>query len=418
MLTVAIGWTVADMVRGRPPSKPLPAASPSLPLGFVPPAPDELIAAYRRQLGPEGHNPLVLVRLADAYVAKARAASDPAFFELAKRAAREADRAGEPAAKLVLARVALAHHNFAEASRLLAAAGPDPEAAGLRFDLAMALGDLPAAKAELGLLGATGVALVRHALYLDLTGEEARADQAFAAGRERLLKADPEARAWAAVSNARALLRQGRPAPAALRIAEAEAVLPGYVPAVLADAERLRLAGDWRAVRARLAPLAPQGRPDVLTRLGQAERVLGAHADGMNHQARATAALVREGGTNSPGHRADYARWMLVEGTDTYRSTARTFMLNELKVRGDLDTRVLAAEACVLAGDPSGAMAALAPVLAGPVKDARAWYWAARSEAARGHTVEAERWRVRAKTRLPALEPEAREWLARAVPGV
>lgn len=249
---------VALVAAPRPdprPAPPLDRPAPRLdpPPCFSPVDLDALIAFHEKQAARDPLDPRPRAQLASAFLEKARETGDAGHYLRAERSAREAlanDPAPDAPVRAVLARLALAAHDFPSAIEIaegLRAARPrDPEPLAVLFDAHHALGDAKEAAAladELVRLGETAGALARRAQARLLEGRESEAGRDLEAalgaddGRSREASASLRVLYGDAQASAGRLAEAGAAYEAALRC------LPGY------PAARVRLeAPDPRAV--------------------------------------------------------------------------------------------------------------------------------------------------------------------------
>ncbi|MDB5095912.1 MAG: Tetratricopeptide 2 repeat-containing protein [Cyanobacteria bacterium RYN_339] len=320
------------------------------------------IAAIQARIAAQPPGFLELTNLAGAYIQRARATNDPAWYLLAEQAARTSVArmpSSNPGAWMALAQVALARHDFAGAQRCMDRAAVNKPVAvrPLRLTLALATGEVAEANrlADALVADAPGCAVhVQRALAREARGDVpgAIADYRWAIAREQAGAPEPsvQARAWLGRLHA----RHGRLAMAQDLYVEALRIAPDHAQTLglLADAEqRLGLADAARIHYLRAKDLG-LGAP-ALVGLGRAP------------EARAT--LQREIAEGGFGHRRELATLLLADGQ---AAEALALMEKEVKLRHDAPTLAAYARALLAVGRKAEARHAVARALATGVEDA------------------------------------------------
>ncbi len=308
--------------------------------------PEPEIAFYRQRISQNPDGFLDLVSLADVYVRRAKATGEAGWYLLAEQAARRslANYSNNPGALLVLARVAIARHDFNQALKLTRQAEQlkpgDLGAQSSLVTIQLGLGDPAAARlaAEQLVKRAPGLdAYTQRALVSVAQGQDQLAIQDLRHGigleMSGQMDASAQARAWLG----RLYARTGEPDTAeslyteALRIRPRHAVTLGLLADLdlrknrLGDAER-----NYReAFDASQAPVYLIGRARAL----QAQNKL-TEAHTLWQEAEKT--LRREVSASEFGHRRDLARLLLERSKNPHE--ALTLMRAEIKQRQDAET--------------------------------------------------------------------------------
>ena len=334
---------------------------------------DVSIAWYfgKIQTDPGGMNHALL---ADAYLRKVRAGGSPHYYLLAEQAARRSLEVlphDNDRARIVLARVAEARHDFVGALRIadgvLAEHPLSTAAMAVQHACHLACGRLgPALEIATRLVEherSAGTFAMRAAALLALGRDaEASADLTHALSIEEVGELESSARVRTLMG--RAAARAGSLALADQLYREALRILPGHVPALMARAELARRTGHTREAEADFAAAEAVGWTPALgiarARL-MARRAPDAAAELMQ---RAERDVRRELASGGYGHRRDLASILLERDSLAARAEALELMEQEAALRRDAITLELLARAHLAVGHVAAARAAINEALA------------------------------------------------------
>lgn len=390
VLGVGLALGIQRWIRGPVVDPPPPAALPSVDQ-------DALIRFYKTQIARDPLDPRPLALLGTAYLEKARETGDESYHSLADAAGRESLRLREaPAsgARPVLARVALARHDFAaaiELARVAHAGRPDDaEPAAIIFDAHLARGDVAevesAAKA-LATFGPTQPTLARLA-QLDLL--RGRADEALSRLEAACRADDPRSRessAWVRALLGSVHASRGRVARARVAYGEALALLPRHYLATTGLAELELREGHLDAAAALYEALSAGERgptPETLAARARLEERRGQATTAAELRDRAEVAFRRVAATGLAGHRAPFARFLLARGRPADLTEALEIMKREAASRRDPETLEALGWAELANGHKDQARAAFAEALAPGYRTAWLLYRAGEAELALG----------------------------------
>ena len=365
------------------------------------------IAFYRKRIQQNPDGFLDLVSLAEAYLRKARSSGESGWYLLAQQAAnRSLASFDNPGARMVLAQIAMARHDFAEAlslSRQIARVQPANLGVQANYvTIYLATGE-PAqalAAAEILVKRAPGLdSYVQRGLANAGLGrfQAAEADFLHAIEREQpgQLNASALARSWLGrlyarhnqLDQAEDLYRE------ALRIQPRQPVALG----LMADLQMRR--ARWQQAEELYAEAHARSQaPVYLIGRARARSATDTRSAGELWQAAETA-LRRDLQGGSFGHRRDLAR-LLLEHQNNWRE-ALSLMQAELKIRHDPETLNLLAWSLGRAGRWPEARQVLQRALTQGSQDAELLYRAAETEKALGHMPEAEAFLQQARERDP-----------------
>ncbi len=352
-------------------------------------------------------------RLGALFIAKARSASDPGYYELARQCAAviESIAPGDLSGRMLEGLVLHNLHRFAEAesiARELVDERGNFQDQGLLGDVLLDRGELRAALAcyqkmlylKPCLQSYARAARVRW-LRGDVPGARELLELAAGAGSRR----DPEALAWVWSERARIELNTGD-LTAARRAADAALeVLPNY-PAALLTLGRVQLAsGETVAAAESLREAASRrGEPEYLWALEEALL-----AGERTEEAADVAARLRR-----TGARDDARTFSLYLATrEQAAETALQLAETELESRTDVFTRDAHAWALHRSGDNATASAVMERALEHETPDPRLWYHAGVIAHATGDVDAARRHLERASRCSVALTPTERAELTR-----
>lgn len=432
----AAAATAAFAIATRAPARP-PAAPPALAL-----APDPSIVRYRHALGAAGAaagelaaatlqaleakvtspaaSPLDMTELAQLYLRRAKESGDPKDYEAAaKLATRSLEILPSPnGAVLVLAQVASAKHDFAQAIEL-ANRHNRGQSAGALAVLAtahLALGELAAASAaaEAGVERQpdSGTYLMR-ALVMQAQGRDAEA--AFDFSRAAAVEGDGDIDEAARLRAlwGRFLLRRGELAGAALVIGEALRIAPDHALALGQEGELLLRSGKPKDAAARFEQaFATSRQVRYLIDQARAQELAGdrTNADRLRGQVEK---LVRaELGAGGLGHRLDLAEVLLDRGGPADLAEAVTLAREEVERRGSVEARFQLARALARTGGRDEALRQVQAALASGAREAQLYELAARLEKARGNEPRAAFYSREADR----LDPRRSGWRAAGLP--
>jgi tetratricopeptide (TPR) repeat protein len=358
-----------------------------------PPDPDVEVAFYEERVRRDPSGGLDLAALAGAYLSKARRTGDAKWCEEAERAARlslERLPHNNTAARLALAQVAMARHEFTEAIRLagevLGANARDLSALAVLVEANLGAGYVAAAAAAadtLVELAPTGGALVLRARASEARGRwrEAAHDLETALRLEE--PGEVEASAFARALLGRLWLRRGRYEDGARILEEAVRVSPenAFPQMLLAEAEA-RLGRPGEADRRLQALCERRAEPPPLIERAKLARARGDREAAEALFARAEELSRAEVRESPSGHRRELAGLLLERGRPAETAEALRLAEAEAAARRDAETLDVLAWALLRSGRPADARRVMAELLRTGVE--RAEFFARAAEIERG----------------------------------
>lgn len=373
------------------------------------PSIDDEIRFYKDRVAERPNNFMELNLLAAAYLTKAQSRSDPGYFELAARSARESLKL-QPTmnggATLILASVAEAQHDFQAAIDLAGEVyGQDPsnlESLAIISNGHLERGELeearPGAERLMGRAPTSGALNFRARLFM-AQGEDGEAERYLleAIRREQPQEEKTSARSRSLLGEL--YLRQGQ-LPKAAKALEAALAIDPKNPFTLLDLGKLAERQGRPAEAADFYAKAYDSsrNPAFLVELARLKRAEGKTDEADKLAAKAEEKLKPELEQGGYGHARDMARLWLDQGK---AKEARELLEGELKRRHDVRTRELLAEALFRTGDAQGANEQVQAILATGWKDPVVFARAAQVAEALGQQAPAQ-----------PLEPQPSPWPA------
>lgn len=341
------------------------------------PTVDDEIRFYKQRVEERPDSFLEKNFLAGAYLAKAQSRSDPGYFELAQRVAKESLKMmptqNEPA-KLILASVAEAQHDFKTSNELaeqVYAADPSNlEALAIMANSHLERGEVaeavPAAQRMVGRAPTSGALNFGARVHM-ARGDDSEAERYLLEAVKREQPQEDKVSARSRSLLGELYLRQGRlhEAEEALQAALA---IDGKNPFTLADLGRLaeRQGRPHEAADYYAKAYDSTRNPAMLVEIARLKRAEGKTEEADKLAAQAEQKLKPELEAGGYGHARDMARLWLDQGQV---KEARALLEEELQRRHDVRTLELAAEAAFRTGDKEGAAKYLADILATGWKD-------------------------------------------------
>lgn len=392
--------------------------------GTVKRALENEIAFYQERLRVDPQGGLDRAFLAHAYLKMARATGDLSWYLLAEQAARQS-LANLPfqndGAIVVLARVAEARHDFAEALRLAGQVSSNEDALSIRVSTNLALGRVDEAASATDALVKQAPGLVSftlRALVMVAQGRDTEAIQNF---QQALASEEPgevASSTWVRTIFARFHARRGRLALARDLYQDALAILPQYPLALVYLAELEARRGQYDAAAAHYADVVTvtEASPNVydhvvLRGLGRLRDLQGDRAGAHTLWNRAESRLRKDVTEGTFGHRRELARLLLDRGRPGDVAESLALMQAEVDIRRDPDTLDALAWALSRAGRWQEAREAMREALHWGYRDAAQFYRAATIEQALGNQREARRFSRAAHETDPTFDEQARRVL-------
>lgn len=347
------------------------------------------IRALEARVNAEPVSPLDLTDLADAYLRQAQTGSDPDGYDRAEAAAQRslAILPFPNGAKLVLAKVANAKHQFRDAIRLANEFAEHKSSAGVKIVVAtahLALGQLAEAAAaaeEAVAMKPDNSTYLMRALVLQAQGRDAEA--AFDFGRCVAVESPDDAHgsARSRVLWGRFLLRRGEYAGAGALFDEALRIAPEHPLALAHRAELALRTGDHAAARAGFErAFAASRQVRYLIDLARAQELAG-DAAGADRSREQVEKIVRgELAAHGIGHKLDLVEVLADRGKPADLAEAIALGREELEARPSADTRFQLARALARSGAREQAAVQVRAALATGVRDARLYELASRVE--------------------------------------
>ncbi len=382
------------------------------------------IAFYQERLKVDPQGGLDRAFLARAYLKMARATGDLSWYLLAEQAARQSLAnlsIQNDGALAVLARVAEARHDFAEALRLAGQFSSNEDALSIGVSSNLALGRVDEAARAADALVKQAPGLISHTLraLVDVAqGKDTEATQDFQqaiAGEE---PGEVASSTWARTLFGRFHARRGRLALARDLYQEALAILPQYPLALVYLAELEARAGHYDAAAAEYADVvtvtasSPNVYDHVVLRGLSRIRDLQGDTDGARALwKQAEARLRRDVAEGTFGHRRELARLLLDHGQHEDVPESLALMRTEVGVRRDPETLDTLAWALSHAGRWQEAHEAMREALRWGFRDAALFYRAGTIEQALGNQTGARRFFRASQETDPTFDDQARRVL-------
>lgn len=336
------------------------------------------IAFYQKRLRERTVSAPDQAALASAYLRQARRTMDPSWYLLAEKSALESlshQPVGNRMALLILARVAEARHDFAQALERVARVGAEnDDTMAIQATSYLAMGDVPhAAEAARKLIRAAPAAANYGLLALVeiAQGHDDVAADDFRKTLSREEMGEQYSSAWLRVMLGRFSFRRGHLAMARALYDEALRIMPDYPLAQAQLAELQAASGDYvgadrnydRAYTTAQLPAWLLARANVQQALGNSSA-----AHDLREEARQTLEpQIRNGAF---GHRRDLARLYLDRGQAGDAARAVELMRAEVRNRHDAETMDVLAQALLADGQPAEALKAEQEGLRYGIRDA------------------------------------------------
>lgn len=370
-----------------------------------------------RQRPTEG---LDLSQLASLYLEMARRTNDESWYDQAEQAARRSLAnlsVSNHGAKVTLAKVANARHEFSEAIRIaddvLAEAPRVGEALSVRATANLALGRLPEALADADRVAdATPLmsALALRGTIFDAMGrdDEALEDWHAALRIEDIGQVGPSS--WVRAVVGRWHLRHGDLSGARAWLEEARRLTPTQPIATLTLAELESREGNVEeAERLCNAGFTVTKDPTFLVRLGSIRERAGNHTGAATAWDQAGALLRSEIEKGRYGHRIELARVLLSRGGEERSREALALSAAEIERRRAAEILSVHGWALLANGEAAAARLAIREALASGVHSAELYLRAADAEAAAGNKKRSRFYRDLAARTDPTLPDLSRE---------
>ncbi len=382
------------------------------------------IGFYQERLRADPRGGLDRAFLARAYLKMARATGDLSWYLLAEQAAR-LSQANLPiqndGAIVVLARVAEARHDFAEAVRLAGQVSSNEDALSIMVSTNLARGrvDEAAGAADALVKQAPGlVSFTLRALVKVAQGRDAEATQNFQQAIASEEFGEVASSTWARTIFGRFHARRGRLALARDLYQDALAILPQYPLALVYLAELEARRGQYDAAAAHYADVVTvtEASPNVydhvvLRGLSRLKDLQGDQAGAQDLWNRAEARLRKDVAEGTFGHRRELARLLLDHGRPEDVPESLALMQVEVDIRRDPETLDTLAWALSRTGRWQEARGVMREALRRGYKDAALFYRAATIEQALGNQREARRFSRVAHETDPTFDEQARRVL-------
>lgn len=320
------------------------------------------IAFLERRVAQRPKEGLDLAELSGLQIEMSRRTGDRKWLEAAAVSARRSLEnlpVSNEGAKLALAKVANAHHDFPEAVRLanevLAESPRSTEALTVRATANVALGNLDDALADADRVLAATPLMGARALRGTVLEAMGRDDEALAEWRIALRVEDMgqvASSSWVRASIGRWHLRHGNLREARAWLEEARRLTPGQPIALLALAEVESLEGNAKAAE-RLCNTGFQFTkdPTFFARLASVRERAGDRAGAETAWSQAEMLLRSELETGEYGHRVELARVLLARGGSSRAAEALALTTAELERRRPAEVLALHASAVAAAGE-------------------------------------------------------------------
>ncbi|MBW4491132.1 MAG: tetratricopeptide repeat protein [Trichocoleus desertorum ATA4-8-CV12] len=384
------------------------------------------MAFYQTRILSDPKGGLNRASLARVYLKMARATGESSWYLLAEQTAQQS-LANLPfsnsEAVSVLARVATARHDFAEAIRLLKQAPGSSDAPSIATTAYLALGDISAANtAAEQLVQQTPSlgALTQRALVKVAQGQDQAAIQDL---QQAIAVEEPEetgSSVWARTLLGRLYFKRGQLLQARALYKEALRILPQYPPALLNLAELEVRQGNYRAAERYYSQFAltsqqsPTVHDHVVMRgMARVKELLGDPVAAQSWRDQAEARLRED--LAGFGHRRELARLLLERGRRQDLTEALTLMQQEVRVRRDAETLDTLASAFSSSGRWQEAQQTMQTALRSGIRDAGLFHRAGVIEQALGNSAEAQKFFQLAQETDPTFDEQAQRALGLGV---
>ncbi len=372
--------------------------------------------------------------LAQAYLKMARATGESSWYLLAQQTAEQSLiqlPVYNDGAKIVLARIAIAKHEFTQALALLKQLPPETESLALLTTAHLALGDVKNARQTANTLVERVPTLSNLALkaLVELAqGEDLAAIRDFKAAIAAEEPEEAGSSAWVRTLLGRLYYKRGQLQQAEELYQSALQILPKYPPALLNLAELS--VRQWQADPRQTTYqnraielydrffLTNQKSPTVydhvaLRGLGRVQRLKGDTIQSNQTWEKAIARLRED--LSGFGHQRELAQLLLERGQGNDKTEALTLMQAEIQIRQDPETWDTLAAAYLQLGQLERAQQAIDTALKSGIVDPAIIDRAALIAQSRGQSVQAQKYRDRVKSIDPLFDAGARQALGLGV---
>jgi tetratricopeptide (TPR) repeat protein len=392
------------------------------------------IGFYQRRIQQQPTAGLDRSALAQAYLKMARATGESSWYLLAEQTAQQSliqlpiENYG---ATIVLAKIATAKHDFAQALFLLKPLPPQAEPLALLTTAHLALGDIKTARKTADLLVQrvpTLNNLTLKALVKIAQGEDLAAIRDFQAAITAEEPEEAGSSAWVRTLLGRLYYKRGQLQQAEELYQSALQILPKYPPALLNLAELS--VRQWQADRTQTKYqqqaielydrffLTTGKSPTIydhvaLRGLARVQRLQGETTKANQTSEMALARLRSD--LDGFGHRRELAQLLLDRGQENDRIEALTLMQTEIKIRQDPETWGTLAAAYFHLNRLEAAQQAIDTALKSGIKDPAIIDRAAIIAQARGQSALAQKYREQIRSIDPLFDTGARQALGLGV---
>ena len=364
--------------------------------------------------------------LAQAYLKMARATGESSWYLLAEQTAQQSLAqlsVHNYGAILVLAKVAAAKHDFAQAVTLLKQMPPQHESLALSTTNYLALGEVSIARKNADTLIQRVPTLGNFALKALVEVAQGQDDTAIKDFQAAIATEEPEeagSSAWVRTLLGRFYYKRGQLQQAEELYQSAVEILPKYPPALLNLAElSIRQGKLDRATQLydRFF-LTSQKSPTIydhvaLRGLSRVQRLQGNLTQSHQTWERAVSRLRSD--LSGFGHRRELAQLLLERGQQTDRVEALALMQTEIKVRQDAETWSTLAATHFQMGQLAAAQQAIQAALKSGIRDPAITDRAAVIAQASGQSVQAQLYRRQVLSIDPQFDHGARQALGLGV---
>jgi tetratricopeptide (TPR) repeat protein len=387
------------------------------------------ISFYQEKVKQNPESGLNLAALAQAYLKMARATGENHWYLLAEQAAKRS-LANLPfnnqGAIVVLARVAQARHDFAEAIRLseqvLTSQPGNENALAILVTSNLAMGKLAAAKIAADALVnqiPTQGNLTLQALVLTAQGQDKEAIDTFKFALAAEEPGEAGTSAWTRVLLGQFYYKHGQLELAEQLYKEALRILPRYPLALLQLAELETRKGNYHNAESLYAQVLPNSQQSstifdhvVLRGRTKLKQLQGKQQEAGEILQKAETLLRQEnaaGHTNgSFGHRRELARLLLEKNNPQDTAEALSLMQTEVRIRRDAQTLDTLAWALLRSGHTKEAQQTMQAALQLGTRDAGIFYRAGMIAKALGNNEQALAYEKQALTTDPTFDQQAR----------
>jgi len=381
---------------------------------------------YRERLRFDPDSGLNRALLAQSYIKMARATGETSWYLLAEQTAQQSLAKlpfNNKGAKLALARVATAKHDFPEAIRLAEQVQGHEDNLAILATANLAMGETAKANqaAETLVKQAPSLgSLTLQALVKVASGKDQEAIQIF---QQALAAEEPEetgSSVWTRTLLGRLYFKRGQLKLARQLYQESLRVLPHYPPALLNLAELEIRQGNYAAAERLYSKffVISQRSPTVydhviLRGMARVKELQGDLGEARKWRDAAEVRLRQD--LTSFGHRRELARLLLERDRPEDAQEALSLMQAELTIRHDAETLDTFAWALMRLGRWQDAQQAMQKALQGGVRDPGLFYRASQIEQALGNQQQAIAFTKRVQETDPTFDQKAQQALGLGV---